>query len=64
MSDQQNQLGNDPQWQQDVLTKLVFASLNEQRRTRRWNAFFKAIFAGYLFLVLFMVLFPLCGVVV
>ena len=58
MSDQQNQHGNDPQWQQDVLTKLVFASLNEQRRTRRWNAFFKAIFAGYLFLVLFMVLFP------
>lgn len=58
MSEQENQLGKDPQWQQDVLTKLVFASLNEQRRSRRWNAFFKAIFAGYLFLVLFMVMFP------
>ncbi len=51
MSDQQNANSSDPQWQQDVLTKLVFASLNEQRRTRRWNAFFKAIFLAYLLLV-------------
>lgn len=43
-------------WQQDVLTKLVFASLNEQRRARRWSIFFKAVFAGYLFLVLFVMM--------
>lgn len=40
-------------WQQEVLTKLVFATLNEQRRSRRWSIFFKAVFLGYLFLVLF-----------
>lgn len=43
-------------WQQDVLTKLVFASLNEQRRARRWSIFFKAVFAGYLFLLLFVMM--------
>jgi len=49
---------NTQQWQQETLTKLVFASLNEQRRTRRWNNFFKALFAGYLFLLLIMMMFP------
>lgn len=58
MTDSQDNNQNNTQWQQDVMTKLVFASLNEQRRARRWNAFFKALFAGYLFLVLFMVMFP------
>ena len=43
-------------WQQEVLTKLVFASVNEQRRARRWSIFFKAVFTGYLFLVLFVML--------
>jgi len=46
------------QWQQDVLTKLVFASLTEQRRTRRWNIFFKGLFAAYLFLLLIIMWFP------
>lgn len=53
-----NQGANDETWQQDVLTKLVFASLNEQRRTRRWNIFFKAVFAIYLFLLLLVMVFP------
>ncbi|MBI3561394.1 MAG: S49 family peptidase [Gammaproteobacteria bacterium] len=44
------------QWQQEVLSKLVFASLNEQRRTRRWNIFFKAMFLAYLFILLAVVL--------
>jgi protease-4 len=48
-------------WQKDVLTKLVFASLNEQRRTRRWNIFFKSIFLGYLFLLLVIMLLPGAG---
>jgi len=46
------------QWQQEVLTKLVFASLNEQRRSRRWSNFFKALFAAYLFLLLIMMVLP------
>lgn len=43
-------------WQKEMLTKLAFASLNEQRRARRWGIFFKSIFAGYLFLILFVML--------
>lgn len=58
MSEQEQQEKDLHKWQQDTLTKLVFASLNEQRRTRRWNNFFKALFAGYLFLLLLIMLFP------
>ncbi|MBI1421854.1 MAG: S49 family peptidase [Gammaproteobacteria bacterium] len=43
-------------FQQDVLTKLAFASLTEQRRARRWGIFFKSLFAFYLFLVLIVML--------
>lgn len=49
---------HDEKWQQDVLTKLVFASLTEQRRTRRWNIFFKAAFFLYLLILLLVMLFP------
>lgn len=60
MSEESNQSNqdNNEKWQQDVLTKLVFASVNEQRRTRRWNNFFKGLFASYLFLLLFLMMFP------
>ena len=30
-----------PQWERDVLEKLVFATLQEQRAHRRWSIFFK-----------------------
>lgn len=58
MSEQQDQQQTDQEWQRETLTKLVFSSLNEQRRTRRWNNFFKALFAGYLFLLLVIMMFP------
>ena len=48
----------DSNWQQDVLTKLVFASLDEQKKAHRWSTFFKGIFAGYIFLILFLFMFP------
>ncbi|MDH5652670.1 MAG: S49 family peptidase [Gammaproteobacteria bacterium] len=48
----------DNQWQQDVINRLVFASLNEQRRTRRWNIFFKSLMFSYLFLLVLMVYLP------
>jgi len=47
---------NKEEWQSDVISKLAFAAVNEQRRTRRWNIFFKAIFFIY-FLVLFIMLY-------
>lgn len=45
-------------WQQDVVNRLAFAALNEQRRSRRWNIFFKTLFMAYLFLIFFAIYFP------
>ncbi|MGE0081630.1 MAG: S49 family peptidase [Thiohalomonadaceae bacterium] len=38
----------------DILSRLAFATLNEQRRSRRWSIFFKSLGFLYLFLLLFM----------
>jgi protease-4 len=38
----------DDDWHRDLVNRLAFASLNEQRRTRRWNVFFKVLLALYL----------------
>jgi protease-4 len=35
-------------WERELVQKLVFASLNEQRRTRRWGIFFKFVLLAYL----------------
>lgn len=45
-------------WQQDVVNKLAFAALNEQRRGRRWNIFFRAAFLAYLFMIFFAIYLP------
>jgi protease-4 len=44
------------EWSRDVINRLAFAAINEQRRTRRWNIFFKVLLALYLLalLVLYM----------
>ncbi len=42
-------------WERDTLQKLVLATLDEQRRSRKWNNFFKGLFFLYLFLTLFAV---------
>lgn len=39
-------------WERELVQKLVFASLNEQRRNRRWNIFFKFVLFGYLIALL------------
>ena len=43
-------------WEKDLLNRLAFASLNEQRRSRRWNVFFKSLLFLYLFLLLMLYL--------
>jgi protease-4 len=43
-------------WEQTLLERLAFASLNEQRKARRWSIFFKAFFAVYLVILLVMAL--------
>ena len=43
---------------QEVLSRLAFASLVEQRRARRWNIFFKGLMAAYFFIFLFIIYLP------
>jgi protease-4 len=47
---------DDDSWHKEVVSKLAFAALTEQRRARRWNIFFKCLLALYLLalLVLYM----------
>jgi len=40
------------EWSQDVINRLAFAAVDEQRRTRRWNIFFKVLLACYLLALL------------
>ncbi len=40
------------EFEQSLLERLAFASLDEQRKTRRWSIFFKAFFAIYLLVLL------------
>lgn len=41
-------------WERDVLNRLAFATLNEQRRSRRWGVFFKAL--GFIYVGVFLLL--------
>lgn len=41
--------------ERDILERLAFESLREQRRARRWSIFFKAFFAVYLIVILVMI---------
>jgi protease-4 len=49
---------DNPHWQEDIVNRLAFAALNEQRRSRRWNIFFKSLFLAYLFLIFFAIYLP------
>ncbi len=48
----------DMSWERDVLEKLAFAAVTEQRRTRRWNNFFKSLMFLYLLGLLGMAMYP------
>jgi protease-4 len=41
-------------WPRDVMERLVFAAVTEQRRARRWSVFFKILLALYLLALLFL----------
>lgn len=47
---------NDPQWERQLLEKIAFASLNEQKAKRRWGIFFKLAVLAYLIAVLVLVI--------
>lgn len=42
-----------PNWEREVLEKLAFQSLKEQRRNRFWSVFFKSLTFVWLFLMMF-----------
>ena len=42
---------NKSEWQEDVISKLAFAAVDEQRRARKWNIFFKILFFAYLLII-------------
>jgi protease-4 len=44
---------SDEHWDRDILNRLAFATLNEQRRARRWSVFFKALAFIYVGALLF-----------
>jgi len=44
--------GRNPGWEREVLEKLAFATLNEQRARRRWNIFFRFLTLGIVAFVL------------
>lgn len=46
--------GRHARWERDLLERLAFVSLTEQRRARRWKIFFKLFFAVYLLVLLVM----------
>ena len=45
---------NGNQWEREVIEKLAFAAITEQRRARRWGIFFKSLLFIY-FIVVFVV---------
>lgn len=47
--------GNDPQWERQLLEKIAFASLKEQKAKRHWGIFFKLAILAYLIAVLVLV---------
>ena len=46
---------NEPQWERQLLEKVAFAALQEQRAKRRWGIFFKLAGLAYLVAVLVLV---------
>jgi protease-4 len=40
-----------PQWERSVLEKVALKALDEQRRTRQWNALFRLLWLVFLFLI-------------
>lgn len=45
-------------WEKDTINRLIFATLDEQRRARRWSVFFKILFSIYLIMLLALYLWP------
>lgn len=51
-------MSSDDNWERDLLNRLAFATLNEQRRARRWRIFFMLLLFIYLFIIYWVTLNP------
>ena len=54
--DVEKRSGQDTGWERDVLTRLAYAGLVEQRRARRWSLFFRFVGLGIFVLIVLRVL--------
>jgi len=54
----QPKVDNAPAWEREIIEKLVYAALCEQKSTRRWGIFFKFLMFAYLLTLLGIVAFP------
>jgi protease-4 len=45
-------------WEREVIEKLAFAAINEQKTARRWGIFFKLLVASYLLVILGIAVYP------
>lgn len=50
-----------PSWERETLEKVLLASIEEQRRARRWGIFFKSLLAIYLAVALWLAAKPMLG---
>lgn len=56
-----NRQPESPLWERQTLEKVLLASVEEQRRARRWGIFFKSLLALYLGVAAWMTMKPLDG---
>lgn len=57
--DNMNQETNqEPGWEKELVEKLAFAAVNEQRKARRWGIFFKMLTFTYLVTILGIAMYP------
>jgi protease-4 len=53
---QKSNTTGDAKWQRDVIEKLAFSALSEQKTARRWSTLFKSLTFAYLLVLLLMAL--------
>jgi protease IV len=53
-----NSTTNKPGWERELVEKLAFAAITEQKKARRWGIFFKLLMFSYLLAVLCIAIYP------
>ncbi len=57
-NNQDNPVTSKPGWERELVEKLAFAAITEQRRSRRWGIFFKMLMFTYLLAVFGVAMYP------